>query len=158
VKAEERYATTWHSLFPRFIFASLVIAFVGELLQWIVSVLIPFTVQNSSSLPFRFQVQEVVSIAYFPFAAFALFYLSSRVRINLGSDYVAVAVSIFLGVLVVSLLFEVPEALASVGGQGGVGNSALDALLQSTANAVWGSVSYAFVGFVAVLLSYRRRM
>ena len=92
--ADERYATKWRGLLPRFVLASLVIAFAGELLQKAVSELFPF--QYYSSLTFTLDVQIVVSFAFFPFAVFALFYLSSRVRIDLGNDYASVAASIFL--------------------------------------------------------------
>ncbi len=154
--ADERYVTKWHGLIPRFVLASLVIVFVGELLQWAVSELFPFHSQNYSSLSFTFDVQIAFSFAFFPFAVFALFYLSSRVRIDLGNDYAAVAASIFLGTLVVALLFDLPLALSP--GTAGAGSSVLDSAIQSTAGAVEGSISYAFVGFAAILLSYRRRM
>jgi|GEM_PF-6950036 hypothetical protein len=152
--ADERYATKWRGLLPRFVLASLVIAFAGELLQKAVSELFPF--QYYSSLTFTLDVQIVVSFAFFPFAVFALFYLSSRVRIDLGNDYASVAASIFLGTLVVALLFGLPEALSP--GYAGSGSSVVDSVIQTTAGAVEGSIYYAFVGFAAILLSYRRRM
>ncbi len=152
---DERYATTWHGLFPRFFLAGLVFAFAGVLINQAITGLFPPNVQGLSSLVFRNEVQELVSVAFFPFAAFAVFYLSARIRINLGNDYAAVAASIFLGALVVLLLFGVPEALGS--GQSQVGSGAVDEVLQSTASAVSLSITYAFVGFAAVLLSYRRR-
>ena len=154
--ADERYATKWRGLLPRFVLASLVIAFAGELLQKAVSELLPFQYQNYSSLALPLDVQMVVSSAFFPFAVFALFYLSSRVRIDLGNDYATVAGSIFLGTLVVFLLFGLPEALSP--GFAGSGSSAVDSVIQLTAEAVEGSIFYAFVGFAAILLSYRRRM
>ena len=154
--ADERYATKWHGLLPRFVLASLVIAFVGELLQRAVSALFPFQYQNYSGLTSTLDVQIVFSFAFFPFAVFALFYLSSRVRIDLGNDYAAVAASIFLGTLVVALLFDLPPAISS--GYAGARSSVVDSVIQSTAGAVEGSISYAFVGFTAILLSYRRRM
>jgi hypothetical protein len=154
--ADERYATKWRGLLPRFVLASLVIAFAGELLQKAVSELFPFQYQNYSSLTFTLDVQIVVSFAFLPFAVFALFYLSSRVRIDLGNDYAAVAASIFLGTLVVALLFGLPEALSP--GYAGAGSSVGDSIIQLTAGAVEGSIYYAFVGFAAILLSYRRRM
>ncbi len=149
---DERYATTWHGLFPRFVLAGLVLAFVGVLFQRVISAPISVTGQNLSDLAFRSEV----SVAFFPFAAFALFYISSRIRINLGNDYAALAASIFLGALAVLLLFGVPEALAS--GQSELGPSAVDEVLQSTASAISLSIAYTFVGFAAVLLSYRRRI
>ena len=153
--ADERYATKWRGLLPRFVLASLVIVFAGELLQWAVSELFPFQYQYPG-LAFPLDVQIVVSFALFPFAVFALFYLSSRVRIDLGNDYAAVAASIFLGTLVVLLLFGLPEALSP--GYGGAGSSVVDSVIQTTAEAAKVSIFYAFVGFAAILLSYRRRM
>ena len=154
--AVERYATKWRGLLPRFVLASLIITFAGELLQKAVSELFPLQYQNYSGLAFTLDVQIVVSSAFFPFAAFALFYLSSRVRIDLGNDYAAVGASIFLGTLVVFLLFGLPEALSP--GYAGAGSSAVDSIIQTTAEAVEASIFYAFVGFAATLLSYRRRM
>jgi hypothetical protein len=152
--AEERYVTKWRGLLPRLVLASLTITFAGELLQRAVTGLLQY--QNYSSTTFSLDIQIVVSSAFFPFAVFALFYLSSRVRIDLGNDYVAVAASIFLGTLVVFLLFGLPEAVSP--GYAGAGSSAVDSVIQTTAEAVEGSIFYAFVGFAAILLSYRRRM
>ncbi|MDG6924942.1 MAG: hypothetical protein JRN09_00150 [Nitrososphaerota archaeon] len=151
---DERYAEEWHGLFPRFVLAGLVFAFVGILLQLLVDALIPLPVPiPSSGAILRFEVQGVVSVAFFPFAVFGLFYLSSRVRVNLWKDFFPVAASIFLGALVAFLVFGLPEAI-----QANPGNGPVYAILQSTASAVYGSISYAFVGFVAVLVSYRRRL
>ncbi|MDA4114062.1 MAG: hypothetical protein OK474_08455 [Thaumarchaeota archaeon] len=142
----ERYATTWHGLFPRFMFAGFVFPFGGILLQVTISAL-------GSSLPY--EAQDVASVAFFPFAIFALFYLASRIRINLGKDFAAVAASIFLGTLSFFLLFGLPAVL---GPGSPLGASMVDPLLQSTASAVSGSIGYTFVGFAAILLSYRRRI
>ena len=153
----ERYATTWHGLFPRFFLAGLVIAFLGVLLQLTISAVLPITGRTTSSeLLFRSEVRDVVFVLFSPFGVFVLFYLSSRIRINLGNDYVAIAASIFLGALVALLLFSLPEALLS--GQYGFGGSAVDGLLQSTAGAISSSISFTLTGFVAVLVSYRRRI
>ncbi|MGA2663985.1 MAG: hypothetical protein ABSF83_03490 [Nitrososphaerales archaeon] len=149
---DERYAERWHGLFPRFVLASLSFALVGVLFQIVVALLVPIPEFPGPGPLLRNTVLEAVSIAFFPFAAFVLFYLSSRVRVDLGKDFAGVAASIFLGALLVFLVFSVPEAL------GNVAYDQLDNLVQSTASVVWVSIEYAFVGFVAVLVSYRRRM
>jgi len=151
---DERDAEEWHGLFPRFALAGFCFAFVGVLLQLVVEALIPLPAFPASGTILRFEVQDAVSVAYFPFAAFILFYLSSRLRVNLERDYAAVAASIFLGALAVLLLYGVPDSLVSASSGSGV----VDDLLQSTASSVSGSIGYAFVGFVAVLVSYRRRI
>ena len=151
---DERYAEEWRGLFPRFVLAGLCFAFVGILLQLVVAALVPLPTYPTSGVILRFEVQDVVSVAFFPFAVFLLFYLSSRVRIDLGKDFAAVAASIFLGALAALLLYGVPGALANTSSGSGVA----DDLLQSTASAVYVSIAYSFVGFSAVLVSYRRRI
>jgi len=150
----ERYVEEWHGLFPRFVLAGMVLAFVGLLLPLLVDALTPApTPFPPSGTVLRFEVQDIVSVVYFPFVAFALFYLSARIRVNLGSDFVPLAASILLGALAVLLLFGIPGAV-----QGNPGAGAVDAILESTASALYESVSYTFVGFAAILLSYRRRL
>ena len=149
----ERYATTWHGLFPRFLAAGFALALMSFLLQRTIYALIPVGVNFTQGLPLTYEVYDIVSVAFFPFAAFALFYLSSRVRIDLGKDFGSVAASAFLGALAGFLFYGVPIAI-----QGNPGTGVVDVLLQSTASAVYEAIEYAFVGFAAVLLSYRRRI
>ena len=154
---DERYVERWHGLFPRFLLAGLAFALVGVLLQLAVLLLVPVPQPPGPGPLLRNTVLEAVSIAFFPFTAFALFYLSSRVRVDLGKDFATVAASIFLGALLVFLLFSVPEALVSAANGGGASSySVVDYLLQSTASSVWSSIDYALVGFVAVLVWSRR--
>ena len=154
---DERYATTWHGLFPRFILAGAAIIAIGTSIQLVVTRLLPafsFTSSVPTANQFNVDLQGAINVLYFPFAVFMLFYLAARIRINLDRDYAMLAASILLGTVLVLLFYSTLETLVS----GSNGTSVLFSLLQSTASALSTAIQYAFIGFVAVLLSFRRRM
>jgi hypothetical protein len=139
--------------FPRFVLAGLAFPIVGGGFEVLAALLVPapFTVAGLADVALRSEAEGVAEIIFYPFVLFGLFYLSSRVRVNLAENYVGVAASIFLGALVWFLLGSLIPAFFD-------GPQVIDALSQSTASAVSVSLNETFVGFAAILLSYRRRM
>jgi len=94
----EHYATPWHGLFPVYLVSALLVTLVGAMLPNAVYALIVLDVpalsaSAQSSIP-------VVDFLVYPTAPFLLFYLATRFRVNLGRDYLGVAVSIFIGAAV----------------------------------------------------------
>ena len=150
----EHYAEKSHGLFPRFIIAASGLALLQFALILAVALVIPLQTQSGLNVQPRFVALEAIS-DLFPFAFFGLFYAASRVRVNLGSDYAGVALSIFIGSLAVTL---VQAFIGAVPGQSYDSSSIFDLTLQTTAAAFFASIELTFIGFAAVLLSFRRHM
>jgi hypothetical protein len=152
---EERYAEMSHGLFPRFLIGASAFALVQFLLTLAVDLLIPIRAPLAgidNAVQPRFETLDAIS-ALFPLAFFGMFYLISRIRVNLGTDYARVAGSIFIGSLIISLIEAFSGAFQFQGSA-----TLLDSVVQNAAQAVFLSVEFTFAGFAAILLSYRRQM
>ena len=153
---DERYAEMSHGLFPRFLSCALVFALLQFLLYLLVTALIPIRTPTPGSVTVEPRFEAINGISYlFPLAFFGLFYLISSVRVNLGSDYARVAASIFIGALTGALI---EASFGAIWSQVQSSSGLLDVLIQSAGSAVFTSLELTFVGFTAVLLSYKRRM
>ena len=141
VGGEERYAQVSHGLFPRFVAISAAIA--------------AFGLFSAEMLPgWSFFLQGL----YFPFVAFALFYMTSRVRLALDRDYARAWLSVFLGSLVALIaVYALVQVYDLVVFPQSWSYAFADAL-SGAGGIMLTSVQYSFVGFLALLLSYYRRM
>src|SRR2546428_2035144 len=92
----EGYPSEWQGVFPRFLLA----AAAFTLLDWLLPQVLELALVRAG-YNYQTVAQTVLPLAFlsFPFAFFLLFYLASRVRIDLGRTYLRVAASIFLGCL-----------------------------------------------------------
>lgn len=159
----ERYAQTWHGLFPRYLLASTVfVAMLDEIQLAVAEVGGRFisTAQVSGAppgVPLYSTIGSLIQTAYMPFVLFALFYLASRVRVVLDRDYARVALSILLGALAAAFFFDVIVTLVIEGEAGAFGGIVLS-VLEQTGNSLQVAVYVTFVGFAAVLVSYLRRL
>jgi hypothetical protein len=154
---DERYATTWRGVFPRFLLAGAALVATYLLIQVVLESVFPIT-SFRTAIPVTNQlnvdIQDIASILYFPFTVFVVFYIVSRVRIDLSRDYARVAASILVGALAVALLFSAFEAIA--GNFGNVGP--VFEFLQLLGSLVSTAIELTFIGFVAALVSFKRRM
>jgi hypothetical protein len=148
----EHYATPWHGLFPVYLVSALLVTLVGAMLPNAVYALIVLDVpalsaSAQSSIP-------VVDFLVYPTAPFLLFYLATRFRVNLGRDYLGVAVSIFIGAAV-----GIAPWVLLLSYLGEFGSPATISLVTTVVgDALASGFQTAFAGFAAILLSYRRRM
>ncbi len=151
----DRYAEEWNSLFPRFAIAAALFAAVELFLEQIPILIGPLlgAPAPTTNIAFYAQTVSLYNIAMVPFGLFLLFYLAARVRVNLSTDYAGIAASIFLGTLVAFHPVYLAAGLA-----GGLGNPAIETLIQWAGSSVAASVEHTFIGFSAILLSYYRRM
>jgi hypothetical protein len=150
----DRYAEEWKGLFPRFVLAAFLLAILEFSIDYVPAHLIAGTsLPSQASLALYDNVEDISNVILVPFGLFALFYLAARIRINLGKDYAAVALSIFLGALVAYLPLDLVASFA-----GGSNIPAIDTVFQYVGSSAATSLYYTFIGFSAILMSYYRRM
>jgi hypothetical protein len=150
----ERYAEEWKGLFPRFVLAAFLLAILEIAIDYVpASLMLGTNLPNQATLAFYENVEAIMTVVLVPFGLFALFYLAARVRINLGKDYGAVALSIFVGALVAYLPLELVGSLG-----GGSNVPSIETVFQYVGSSAAISLYYTFIGFSAILVSYYRRM
>ena len=143
----------WQGVFPGFLLA----AAAFTLLDWLLPQVLELALVRAG-YNYQMVAQTVLPLAFlsFPFAFFLLFYLASRVRIDLGRTYLRVAASIFFGCLAGETPMYIQSAFS--GNLLGPSPSLLGIFLYMTGSAVGSSLNAGFIAFTAVLFAYYRRM
>lgn len=146
----EHYVSSWHRLFPVYLVSGLLLVLVGSILP---SAIVELAFLSNSGLVTIIENYSAgISFIIYPVAPFALFFLVTRFRVDLGRDYLPVLLSIFIGAAVGIIPSTV--LMNSLG----TTLSPSQSLLIVLGNVLSSGLETAFVGFAAVLLSYRRRI
>jgi len=156
--AAEGYAETSGGLFPRFVIASSVFAALGLLVTVVQGLILRWGAGSPLGIGGANLYEGLVpliGVAYSPFLLFFLFYLTSRIRVVLDRDYARVALSIFLGALIVELIANVvlEDPWNSFNAYTPLGYG-----VQVLGYSVGSAAYFAVVGFSAAMLSYLRRL
>jgi len=155
-EVEERYAEMSHGLFPRFVMISFLLMFAWIMLELTLSRLVVSTYTGpigigNPTYELYYQVLSYANNLYFPFGFFLLFYLASRIRVNLGRDYPMVALSIFVGVV----LGELPAAVYNFVGNP-YSSTILWDLILTVITYLGLPISMTITGFAAVYVRFSR--
>lgn len=140
-------------LMPRFVLLAAVFGAAELALEWIPQYLftnLSINSQGPAVIALYDFLDASLRVALVPFALFVAFYfLASRDQVDLRRSFFSVALSIFVGTVIVFLPVGVGRMLS---GPPPPGFTDAEAVIQSIGSSLGSSLNHAFIGFSAVFL------